>query len=116
MIVYEPLRTDPNAILTSIAKVAELDEVLDEVDGAPPSAHVRSEIFSGARTLDDVVLALTGGRADLRAVVAGALFAGSVYTLVMRPKNKRAPRWDNLLWWSFSVLSGDVAQMTQGSE
>ena len=114
LVTYSAGQVEPNVLLDAMVDAAALDGVIDEVNGDLPASEIRAEIFSGAKTVDDVVLELTGGRADLRTVVAGALFAGSVYSFVANPVNGRLPRWDNLLWWSYGILTGDHARAGNG--
>jgi hypothetical protein len=114
LVVYSAGQVEPNVILDAMVEAAGLDGVIDEVNGDLPNAEIRAEIFSKAKTADEVVLELTGGRADLRTVVAGALFAGSIYSFVKNPEGGRLPRWDNLLWWSYGILTGDHARASNG--
>jgi hypothetical protein len=54
--------------------------------------------------LNAVAFELTGWRADLRSLVPAALAGAAAYSFVYG-KGPRLPRWDNLLYWSYSIFS-----------
>jgi hypothetical protein len=53
--------------------------------------------------LNSIAAELTGYRADLRSLVPAGLAALSAYSFAVS-KEPRLPRWDNLLWWSYSIF------------
>jgi hypothetical protein len=100
LIEYAPGQVEPDALLARAAQAAGLDGVSDEATPHDPQAPARGVAMS-ARVLDEVVRAVTNDRADLRLLVPAALAGAAVVSFFKRPV---LPRWDNLLWWSYSTF------------
>ena len=70
---------------------------------------VKTLTILGLKTYaNEVVRAFAGDRADLKLLVPAALAGAAVVSFFKRPV---LPRWDNLLWWSYSTfrdLNGDA--------
>jgi hypothetical protein len=96
LVEYDPERVDAGALVDAIAAAAAL------WIGPPPVRSAARAIFESGRALDAHVADWTGGRLDLRVAVPAALAAGSIATVVFGAR--LAPRWDNLLYWSFTVF------------
>ncbi len=104
LVEYAPGLVEPDAILATTAVTAGLDTVLDEMlDGRPPvdAAGVLIDFVRGA---DRVARELTGGRADLPLLVPAALAGAAVYSFVKDTNGPRAPRWDSIAWWAYSMF------------
>lgn len=105
LVEYDPGVTDANALVSKIANAAGL--------GAPlsPDEARRSRRSQARRTIDlareanALTYELTGWRADLRLLAPLALAGAGVYSLVRNKPNARLPKWDTLLWYSYSVFT-----------
>jgi hypothetical protein len=103
LIEYEPGLADPEQIVERIAGTAHLVSPFDP-RAARPAARPASALIDGVRELNAITHELTGWRADLRSVVPAALAGAAAYSFAFG-KGPRLPRWDNLLWWSYSVFA-----------
>jgi len=103
LVEYEPGLAEPEGIVERIARTAHLMSPFDP-RAARPVARPASALIDGARGLNSIVEELTGSRADLRSIVPAALAGAAAYSFVYG-KGPRLPRWDNLLWWSYSVFA-----------
>jgi hypothetical protein len=107
LVAYDPSRTDAGALLVGIAARAGLT-IAHRNAGEPPART----LFRAARALDARLLASSDGRVGLGVVVPMALGLGSLGSYFWGG-HKRAPRWDNLLYWAvqlFVALNGDGAR------
>jgi hypothetical protein len=101
LVEYEPGVAEPDHILVEIARAAGLAPVAED---ALRRARSPSLVAVGVvQELNAVVGELTGQKADLRSLVPAGLAALSAYSWAFG-KEPRLPRWDNLLWWSYSVF------------
>jgi hypothetical protein len=97
LIEYQPDRIDADAILGALADAGIRLEAL-------PRRRDASRALVGAATdLNARVGDATRGAADLHGVVSFALGVGAVTTLVLG-RQTRWPRWDNLLYWSYTFF------------
>jgi len=101
LIEYQPGLAEPDRILEHIAHATG-------VTPCPPDALARARTpalvaVAAMQELNEIAAELTGHKADLRALVPTGLAALSAYAFVTS-KEPRLPRWDNLLWWSYSVF------------
>jgi hypothetical protein len=103
LVEYEPGLLEPDVIATRIAEIAGLVSPFDP-RAARPVFRPASAVIDGTRGLNAIAEELTGGRADLRAIVPAAL-AGAAAVSFLFGKGPRLPRWDNLMWWSYSVFA-----------
>jgi hypothetical protein len=101
LIEYEPGQVEPDAILGRAAQAAGLEGVVDEASLPHDPRAPAHGVALGARALDEVTRALSGGRTDLRVLVPAALAGAAVVSFLRRPF---LPNWDNLLWWSYSTF------------
>jgi Heavy metal associated domain 2 len=101
VIEYEPGHVEPGAILSSVAKAAGLAGVIDIEAARRERPNVALVVANKVHSLDRALDEASGGRLSLRTLVPAALFAGAAFLLVRRPQ---PPRWDNLLYWSYSVF------------
>lgn len=104
LVEYEPGHAEPDAILGGIADAAGLDRAIDEREARrrdPGPGLVAVEVV---QELNAIAHELTGWRADLRVMVPTAL-AGLAAVSFAVSKETRIPRWDNLLYWSYTIFS-----------
>jgi hypothetical protein len=117
LVEYEPGLVEPDAIAQRIAVTAELLSPFDP-RAAKPVFRPAGALIEGTRELNAIAEELTGGRVDLRSLVPAALAGVAAYSFAFA-KGPRLPRWDNLLWWSYSVFHSlharEIARAT-GSE
>jgi hypothetical protein len=101
LIEYQAGLAEPDSILTQLAEAA----------GIAPCAHdalarTRAPALiavDAVQELNAIASELTGHRADLRSLASAGLAALSAYAFITSPE-PRLPRWDNLLWWSYSAF------------
>jgi hypothetical protein len=103
LIEYEPAQAEPDAIVELVARSAQLVSPFDPRAQKRPTQPA-NVIIDGTRDLNAVAFELTGWRADLRSLVPAALAGAAAYSFVYG-KGPRLPRWDNLLYWSYSIFS-----------
>jgi hypothetical protein len=103
LVEYEPGMVEPDVIAERIAETASLLSPFDP-RAAKPVFKPAGAIIEGTRELNAIAEELTGGRVDLRTIVPAALAGVAAYSFAFG-KGPRLPRWDNLLWWSYSVFS-----------
>jgi len=101
LIEYEPGLGEPDVILDAVATAAGICPV-------PEDALARSRApallaVGAVQELNAIAGELTGHRADLRSLVPAGLAALSAYSFITSSEH-RLPRWDNLLWWSYSIF------------
>jgi heavy-metal-associated domain-containing protein len=110
LIEYQPGRVEPGALLASVAAAAGLSGVVDEESMRRHHFDAAVAVVRGLGQANRATRELTGGRADLRTLVPAGLFAGALFSLFRRPL---LPRWDNLLYWSYTMfrdLNTEVVQ------
>ena len=98
LIEYAPERIDADAILGALAD-AEIRAWTRRLGARTRRARSWAPRESSTRTSADA----TRGAADLHGVVSFALGVGAVTTLVLG-RQTRWPRWDNLLYWSYTFF------------
>jgi hypothetical protein len=97
LVEYAPERIDADMIL---AAVGDAGMRLDENARRPDASRA---VVGAARALNARVGEATRGAADLHGVVSFALGVGAVTSLVLG-RQPRWPRWDNLLYWSYTFF------------
>ena len=100
LVVYQPGLVEPDVIVGAIAAAADLELPRDEPRDPDKPALVAIEV---GREINAAVAELTGARADLKTLVPGGLVALATYAFFQQ-KGERLPRWDNLLYWSWSIF------------
>ena len=103
LVEYEPGLAEPTAIAERIAATANLLSPFDP-RAAKPVFKPAGALIEGTRELNAIAEELTGGRVDLRSIVPAALAGAAAYSFAYG-KGPRLPRWDNLLYWSYSVFA-----------
>ncbi len=103
LVEYEPGHAEPDTILGRIAEAAGLDRAIDEREARRRDAGPGLIAVEVVDELNSITHELTGWRADLRVLVPAALAGVAAYAFVAG-KEARLPRWDNLLWWSYSIF------------
>jgi hypothetical protein len=97
LVEYSPEAIDADVIL---------DAVLDagiRLDETPRRPDASRAVVDVARGLNAQVGEATRGATDLHGIVSFALGVGAVTSLVFS-KHARWPRWDNLLYWSYTFF------------
>jgi hypothetical protein len=103
LIEYQPGLAEPDAILAQLADAAGISRCSDDA-----LARTRAPALiaiDAVQELNAIASELTGHKADLRSLIPVGLAALSAYSFATS-KEPRLPRWDNLLWWSYSVFVG----------
>lgn len=107
LVAYDPARIEANRVIALVAGAAGLDDVVDG-DRRDP-ADLAGAVVEAARAANAAVVEASGGRTDLRGVISAALAGASVVSLFTKANGPAMPRWDNLLWWSYSIMSQKAA-------
>jgi hypothetical protein len=97
LVEYAPERIDADMILDALADAGMR---LDENRRRPDASRA---LVGAARGLNAHVGEATRGAVDLHGVVSFALGVGAVTSLVLG-RQPRWPRWDNLLYWSYTFF------------
>jgi hypothetical protein len=100
LVAYQPGMVEPDTIVAAIAEAADLD--LPREEARDPRRPALIAIGVG-RELNAAVEELTGRRADLGSLVPAALAGIAAYSW-LKHEDSRLPRWDNLLYWSYSIF------------
>jgi Heavy metal associated domain 2 len=101
LIEYQAGLTDSETILSLIAHAAGLEMPSDEERAPKKPAIVAIDV---AREVNELVADVTGQQLDMRSLVPIGMAALGAYSF-MYGKEARLPRWDNLLWWSYSIFT-----------
>jgi hypothetical protein len=97
LLEYAPEVIDAEGVLAHV-----LDAGL-RLDDPPRRPDASRAVVGAARAANAQVSELTQGTADLHGVVSFVLGAGAVASLVFG-RGPRVPRWDNLLYWSYTFF------------
>lgn len=102
LVEYEPGVIDPNVLIVGAAHAAGLEVARFDPDG--PTRHARPAVVAvdAARMLNRRIEELTEGRAGLTDLVPLVMSGVAFYSFIV--EENRLPRWDNLLWWTYSLL------------
>lgn len=103
LVEYDPAQIESNRVIALVADAAGLDDVVDGDKSDP--ADLAGAVIDVAEAANSAVIEVSGGRTDLRGLMSAALAGASVYSLVFNANGPRVPRWDNLLWWSYNIMS-----------
>lgn len=103
LVEYEPGLADADEVILRIADAAGLAPPVDEATLRAERARPALLAIGATKELNRLTEELTGGRADLRALVPAALAGLAAYSF-LEEKN-RMPRWDNLLYWGFNIFT-----------
>jgi hypothetical protein len=98
LVEYDADQTDVRVILSALCESTGL--VLRDPS---PVRMGAAALFDAARAVDAYVYERTGGRVDIRVAIPAAMGFGSLASLVWSG-HRRAPRWDNLLYWCFTLF------------
>lgn len=104
LITYQPGRCDVDEVLDRVAEAAGLGEVIDEVEARARRAGPAVGVIRAVRSVDEAVRAVGSERVGLAELVPAALAATAVVSAAMTDRKALMPRWDSLLWWSYSVF------------
>jgi hypothetical protein len=117
LVEYEPGLAEPDAIVERIAHAANLVSPFDPRARLPPTQPANT-VIGGTQKMNLVAFELTGKRADLRTIVPAALAGAAAYSFAFG-RGPRLPRWDNLLYWSYSIFAAlhhDEIARTTGAD
>lgn len=103
LVEYEPGFAEPQDLIEEIACRAGLLSPFDP-RAEKPVVRPAAVVIDAARDLDAACEQLTGARAGLRVLVPAALAGVAAYSFV-RGAGSRLPRWDNLVWWAYSIFA-----------
>jgi hypothetical protein len=103
LVEYEPGLAEPDTIIVLIAETAGLEPPLDEEELRRRRAQPALLAIGAAREINNLTMEITGHRADLRTIGPAAIAGLAVYSF-MNETDKKMPRWDNLLYWSFNIF------------
>ena len=103
LIHYEPGLAEPGLIAERIADAAGLDGVVDDASDRSRRVEPATVLVRTVKALNGATREITGGRADLTVLVPAALASVAAYSFA-KSDNDRMPRWDNLMWWSYSMF------------
>jgi hypothetical protein len=112
LVIYDASEAEAGDLLVGMASHGHLD-IGDARERRPPAQAV----FAAFRAVDDFVLRWSEGRWGVGLVLPLALGLSSVGSLLFSA-HRRAPRWDNLLYWSvqlFRSLNDERARPERGS-
>lgn len=101
LVEYEPGQVEPGMILAAAVNAAGFPGVVDEEALRLGASNTAVNVVRALSRADAATSALSAGRADLRLLVPAALLVGSAFSLLRRPV---LPRWDNLLYWSYTLF------------
>ena len=102
LVEYAPGEVEVEAILASAVARSGLEGVID-VGEARGRVSMLQSVVQTARRLDELSQGLTG--AGLYELIPAALVATSLVSLVTRrAERSRLPRWDNALFWAYSLF------------
>lgn len=104
LIEYEPALADADALVTLVGRASGLGQPLSPREARRRRRSAARVIIDVARELDSIAHETTGWRADLKLLAPMSLAAAAAYSFVRNDASGRLPRWDNLLWWSYSVF------------
>jgi hypothetical protein len=104
LVEYVPGDVEPDAVIEAIGHAAGLELAVPSGDARARGPSIAERVIAAARELDAATAALTGGKADLRTLVPGAMVGLAAISFVV--KKDRLPRWDNLAYWAFALFHG----------
>ncbi len=104
LIRYEPIRVEADALVGAIAQQTGLPVRLRKTLSATDRDRLAIHVIDAARGLDAMTFKVTGGRMGLGTVVPAALAGLSAFSLI-KDRERRLPRWDNLLFWSYRIFT-----------
>lgn len=100
LVLYQPGLVEPDAVVAAVASAADLDLPREEQRDPNAPALVAIEV---GREINAAVADLTGARADLKTLVPAGLLGLAGFAF-MQQRGARLPRWDNLVYWSWSIF------------
>jgi Heavy metal associated domain 2 len=98
LVTYDTSEADAGDLFVGIASHGDLDIAEEHARRAPAQA-----VFAAFRAVDDFTLRSSKGRWGLGFVLPLALGIGSVGSFLFSA-HRRAPRWDNLLYWGVQLF------------
>lgn len=101
LVEYQPDVVEPGAILAAVAGAGGLAGVVDAHAVRRGGPDAATAIIDLVKKVDRTIKEVSGGRAGLGTIVPAGLAASALFFLMRRPEQ---PRWDNLLYWSYSIF------------
>ncbi|MBX3197946.1 MAG: hypothetical protein KF894_07350 [Labilithrix sp.] len=99
LVEYEPRVVDESQLIVRACELSGLE--LTSPDASPASTARR--IVDFVREMDHRTESMTGGRLGLGVLIPGGLMALGVYSF-LKSDHARLPRWDSLVYWSYSIF------------
>jgi len=100
LIEYAPGTVDPDELLERIAKEVGLSGVVHDASDKAHRAELVDTLLEAFKTINELALEATKGRADFRELVPGALALTSVAALLSGGGGRGfLPRWEVALWF-----------------
>jgi hypothetical protein len=103
VVEYDPNVTDSTALLDRLCELGGFEGVVDEAEDRGSRREPEQVVIRIAKGLNDAARELSQENADLKTLAPAALASAAVVSFFVS-KHERTPRWDNLLWWSYSVF------------
>jgi Heavy metal associated domain 2 len=100
LVEYAPEAIEADAILS---RIGEAGIRLERLEASPRHADAARAVAGAVRDLNGQVGGATRGVADLHGVVSFLLGIGAVVSFAIG-RGPRFPRWDNLLYWSYTFF------------
>jgi hypothetical protein len=101
LVEYRPDLVEPGAILAAVAGAGGLAGIIDAAAVRRGGPDAGLALIDFVKRVDRTIKEVSGGRVGLATIVPGGLAAGALFFLARRPE---PPRWDNLLYWSYSIF------------
>ena len=99
LVTYDPSEIEAGELFVGIASHGHLHIA----EARPRGPRPAQTVFAAFRALDDFVLRRSEGRWGLGVVFPLVLGVGSLGSFLFSA-HRRAPRWDNLLYWSVQLF------------
>ncbi|MCW5831423.1 MAG: hypothetical protein KIS78_03065 [Labilithrix sp.] len=108
LVEYEPRAVDANQLIRCACELSGLELTAR----AEPRSSAARHVVDFVREVDRRAESLTGGRLDLGVLIPGGLVALGVYSF-FKSSHARLPRWDSLVYWSYSIFVHAHARATR---
>ena len=119
LVHYDAVRVEADELVGAVANATGLN--VKPRRRVPPSEreYIALRVIEATKKLDDLTFEVTGGRVGLGMVVPATLAGMSAFAFVV-DKKRRMPRWDNLLYWSYTIFTAlhepEIEAVRKGTE
>jgi hypothetical protein len=101
LVEYEVGEIEPDGLLALLVATGGFAGVVDEADLHGGRADLAQLVLGAMGRVNDLSRELTRGRTDLGGLVPAALVVAAAWSFARHPFPLR---WDNLLYWAYSVF------------